>query len=662
MTLPARFHFFAILLCATIFTANALDNNLPTANGEGGHARDFEYPDDLRAFRGRALKVDGAFAPDIAFTIRTCPKCKKMYVFGIYPRLSRTPFNDLAAVHRSIEDSIRKPVPKTMYSPAAGKMVPRACPHCGEPERDPHPNRAYFCHFLNETGDDMQIDYLVRDEKLIEKTYWRVPKEGAAAKVPLPEENETAFKTSFGCHFSLRAVWNEIFAAHWDDKKVLYENVSPGLWLIFRPEGVNDDAFREFANTQLKADRDKGVFTRLESPLKIDEATKNTSSYMDWANKFAEKLSTGKSECFVGISLPEMRSIAVAEASTRDAKLNLSPGKPTVAGSGFLERAPLKLPIDLAPLVKFCAVSGLSLHETCSFYLGEGTYALDNAERLGKRIKSILPECDVDFQDGRVMVLRDADKAERKVDLFQVSSRLDPDDEYMFNLFAQRLLRWDKAKDRFGPAPLEREISPVGLPAFIERRIRPAEYQIKRNAAGALFEPAADSYGKRFDLCYTSECPATLSYVDPSKDRFKDIPNVDAARRIYYAEGATLPTYIEAQDTLRFPGGMKGLLECRVAILFGSEVSSLAGEEERASALAEFGGVPDDLGRVHFYALYQNCAALSPRALLPNEFELLQSRVKDFLAEIHAEKGLELNLHFDLPRTTPKGKVLRRKK
>src|SRR6185295_12775881 len=102
MTLRAPIPF---LLYAFILSARALDTGtLPTADATG-HTKPFEYPKDLREFRARALKVDGAFAPDIAFTIRTCPnpKCGHQYVLGVLPRLSRAPFDDLAAVHSLIE-------------------------------------------------------------------------------------------------------------------------------------------------------------------------------------------------------------------------------------------------------------------------------------------------------------------------------------------------------------------------------------------------------------------------------------------------------------------------------------------------------------------------------------------------------------------------------
>jgi len=323
-------------------------------------------------------------------------------------------------------------------------------------------------------------------------------------------------------------------------------------------------------------------------------------------------------------------------------------------------RGPLKMPINLAPLVKYAVASGLSLQQACSFYLGEGCYQLDAAEHLGKAIQAILPNCEFDFEEGGVMIARDHKKNERNIDLIALAGKLDPDNPAIFNLYRQFALRWDAKNELFGPAPLEREMSPIGMPAFIERRIRPVDHLVQHNASGALFEPLFDADGKRCDLCYTSECIATVVYVDPTKPRFKDIPNVDEARRLYYIQGGILPVFIEAQDALKFPGGMRGLLECKTVIMYGSDVSSLAGEAERASALAAFAEIPDELGRIHFYAFTSNCAVLSPRKLLPDELELVKSRVADFMKG--QERGYELNLHFDLPRAQPKGTVLRRKK
>ena len=666
MKLPPARIFQLCLFCGVLAAhALALEPGLPTATGtEDGaqQVRVLDFPGDLRNFRARALRADGFFTPDIAFSIRVCPKCRKPYVFGIYPRLSRAPYDDLAAVHRSIEESLQKPTPRTMYSEHAAKQVPRACPYCGEAERNPVANKVYFCHQLLETGDDLHIEYTLQDGKPAEHVFWRVPNGGEAVKVPMADESETTFKTAFGCHFSLRAVWNEIFAKHWDDEKVYYENAAPGVWLIFRPVNVATAAFTEFSTKQLKADKDKGLFTRVVPLLKIDGDSTNANTYLQWAKPYAEKLSKSAAECFVGISLPELRSVAAAAAASRKATLNLVPGKPTVPGTGFIQRGPLRIPVTLSPLVALATNEGLSLQQACSTHMADGSYALDSAERLGTSIQAALPGCEIDFADGGVMIVRDPDKQERRIELFPLAAKLDPDDPIAFGLYRDYFLRWDAKRARLGPPPLEREVSPVGMPAFIERRIRPAEHLVKRNAPGAIFEPFFDSDGKRCDLCYTSECIATVLYVDPSKPKFADIPDANAARALYYVQGGILPLYIDAQDVLRFPGGIPGLVENTTAILCGSDVSSLASEAERASALADFGEVPDDTKRIHFYAFSTNCAALAPRKLTSQEFELLDSRVKDFLKTANVDPGFELNLHFDLPRAQPKGKVLRRKK
>src|SRR5215213_5565839 len=92
---------YCLLLLVTHSThAWSLDPGFPgaTGNEDGADVHVLRCPDDLRDFRSRALKVDGFFAPDIAFSVRTCPKCRQPYVFGTFPRLSRAPYDNLAAV------------------------------------------------------------------------------------------------------------------------------------------------------------------------------------------------------------------------------------------------------------------------------------------------------------------------------------------------------------------------------------------------------------------------------------------------------------------------------------------------------------------------------------------------------------------------------------
>src|SRR6185295_1849917 len=203
------------------------------------------------------------------------------------------------------------------------------------------------------------------------------------------------------------------------------------------------------------------------SPLKIDAALRG-ATYMDWAKIYADRLARKEADFYVGISLSELRSVAVTAAKSRRVSFNISPGDPAAAGSGFLQRGELKLPMDLAPLVKLSVTSGLSLSQTCSFYMGDGIFALDSAERFQKRVQALMPECTFEFSDGRYMTARDADKNERKIELFQASAKIDPDDPIQFGIYRQYFLRWEADKARFGAAPLAREVSPLGLPAFIE--------------------------------------------------------------------------------------------------------------------------------------------------------------------------------------------------
>ncbi len=667
--MPKYIFVIALLTFARcVFAVDTIQPELPGASGAGSpldpNLKPLDYPADLRKFREKALKADGVFTPDIAFTVTHCSKCTKPYVFGIFPRLTRKPFDGLEDVHRTIEETVRRPAPQKMYSPRAKKTVPRACPYCGEPERDAVPTRVLFCHLMLDSGDDLHIDYTIENRALKDRTFFRAH-DGKYEKIELPQENETAFKKAFGCHFSLRAVWREIFAANWDSDKVAYENVAPGMYFIFRPWKVADADFRAFADNTLKPERDAGKFSWLETMLKTDKFAEE-DTYLRWGNPIAKEKELNKSaaECFVGISFPELRKAAQDAIASRRATLTIedSTEKRNIPGKGFVERKPLKIPANLAPMVQAAAVMGLSLQHTCSLYLAEGSYMLDHAEAIGKALQAALKECDSDFTDGRYMLLRDSKKTERKIDLLTLAGKLDPNDKDQFAIYIDYALRWDRKEHLFGPAPKEFEISPVGLPAFVEKRIRPSGFFEKQNAASALHEPGKDADGNAFDYCYTSECTSTVVYVDPAKPRFKEIPDINAARQQFALNGGKLPAYVDAEDTLTFPGLLPGLLQCKAAIVCGMDVASLASDDSRASGLADFCGVETETERIHFYALSTHCAVLAPRKLRDEELKLVRSRLKDLLVESQVNPGLELNLHFDLPRVAARGRVLRRAK
>lgn len=637
--------------------------------------RALDYPKDLRAFRARALKADGVFAPDIAFALRKCPKCGRRYVFGTFPRLQRQPFDSLAAVHLAVETACLKKAPSAMmYSPRLGQLVPRACPVCEDPEAGGRPDKVLFCHVLPETGDDLQIEYEIKAGALASRTFWRVPKGGEAVSVNLPDETEDALKQALGQHFSLRAVWNELFARGsredlftLQEPQIVYRQVAPGMWFVFRPRNVTNAAFKEFTEKQLKPDRDRGLFTRLDTPLQSGgDLDTRAGGYRDWAAAYEPALSGGKMECFVALSYPELRQAAREVLASRGLDLEFASGtKDSQAGTGILRKGGYSVEISFAPLGAQAILAGLSLHHACAYCLTTPVFTVEGAERLSRILRARYAQCAGEVLEGRYLVLRDEDKQERKLDLLALADKLDPGNQYMFDLFCSVLLAWDRERGRFGPQARDRDVAPTGLPAFVERRIRPAGHLKSRNLPDALYEPREDQDGKGYDLCYTSECSAALVYVDPAKDRFKGL-TLEDAQRLYGAAAGTLPMFIDAQDTLSLPGD-RGLRPpvpfCKATLLCGLDLAALAADRGRATTLAGEAGIvlrADD--RLHFYAFTTNLVALTPRQLTPDELRLVQARARDLAAESGLDPGLDLGLHFDLPLAEPRGRVLRRNK
>lgn len=635
--------------------------------------RPLAYPEDLRDFRARALKADGVFAPDIAFAVRLCPRCGKPYVMGNFPRLKRRPFDSLAAVHEVVAKTCLKPAPSaTIYSARLGRLVPRACPACEMPENGGLPDKVLFCHVIPESGVDLQIEYEVQAGKLAARKFWRVPPGGKAEAVTLPDESETSFQQAYGQYFSLRAVWNELFARAeqegnftLEEPKVTYRQVAPGLWFIFRPRRVSALEFQEFSENQLQPDRAKGLFTRIDTPLKSGGALDTSAgTYCDWAAAYASALAAGSMECFVGYSIPELRKAAQAVLASRHLVLETGSGaQNSVGGTDAVRKGAFKIDINLDRLAEQAVLSGLSLHHACAYYLTMPAFEVEGAENLNRLLRELYPECDFEVEQGRWLILRDRNKQERKLDLLNLAVNLDPGDSYLFELFRNKILAWDKDHGGFGPKLPDRDVSPSGLPAFIERRIRPAGHLKAHNLPEAFYEPREDRDGKSYDLCYTSECSATVVYVDPTRERFKGL-TLDEVHRLYEAMSGILPLYIETQDTMSLPGDPAARARpCQAVLLCGLDLASLAAESARAFALAaaaDFDLHPED--RLHFYAGTTNTVVLTQRQLTAEELKLVRARLKDLAAEADLEPGLELGLHFDLPPASPRGKVLRRHK
>jgi len=641
------------------------------------------YPDDLRVFRRKALYADGAFAPDIAFTARTCPKCRKVYVFGNFPRLSRQPFATLAEVHQLVETAAARPSPSpTMFSPGQGKDVPRACPHCGEAEgRGARADKALFCHYIPETGDDLQIEYSFNSEhKIAGKTYWRLPFKGVpagplledtpdaraelswgpAAKIDLADEKEETFRKAFGVNFSLRGLWNEVLTEHWDKDKPYYREASSGLFFIFRPKAMDVPSFGEFTGKKLMPDKKEGVFDRLESPLQLEERPYSFDTPLDWLKADTKALSDGTSEIYVGVNYAALRRAAIAVMASRRMTLEFKKpeeGKPPLEGT--VSYGPFKVDINLFPLCHEAAAAGVSLHQAVALFLTPPVYTLDGAERLRQRLSMVRPQCRAEVKDGRNLVLEDRLKRTRTIDLLRIADKFDFENEYIFGLYVSSVLAWNEEKQAFGDEFPAKEFSSIGYPAFVEKRIRPAGFLKQRGLDGALMENGVDTSGRKFDLCYTWECPATLTYIDTKKEQFKDF-TLDEAQKRFTAANGVLPVFYTAKDALFFPGDGRRAASSRVSIVVGLDMVSVAADPARAWGLALTVANFSTAESLHLYAPSTNGILLSPRPLSDDELKLAKSRLQAVLAQHRVDPGAELQLHFDLPQTPPRGKVFRR--
>lgn len=637
-----------------------------------------EYPKDLRTFRKKALLHDGVFAPDIAFALRTCtnPACGNLYVQGTFPRLKREPFDSLESLHEILLTAIKKERPKTMFSSRLGRVIPRSCPICLAPEREGQPDKFFFCHVIPESGDDMQIEYDIKEGRLVLGKVWRMPKKSGdlleydeAIEVKLANESEDTIQNAFGEHFSLRAVWNEIFSVNQESAEVVYRKVSPGMTFIFKPEKVNKTLFQAFADKTLKPDRDKGVFNRLEPVIVKATDAAIPGSYKEWAPKFEPMLSAGDAECFVAISFDELKKAAKTVLATRSITLESTPGKTKKdPGWGFMSKAGLNLEIDFTQLGSRAAVSGLSLHEACALYLSDPVFALESAARLEDAFKKALPGCFFQIVEGHVMMARDKKGQERRIDLGNLANKLDPENKYLFNLYLGMLLTWDEKTNGFGTPPAERDVSPAGLPAFVDRRIRPKGHLQEAKKPDALFEPREDSDGNRYDLCYTSECTQTLVFIDPSTQKFKGL-TLEDVQQLYERMGGVLPMYIAKMDSLTLPGRVSTLkgpekqreFPCKALLLYGMDLASLGADPKRATELANVAGlILDEDARIHLYALASDSVVLSPRRLSPDELKMAQSRMAHMLEEIDTNPGIPMSLHFDVPKSEPKGYIIKK--
>src|SRR5207244_3491338 len=134
----------------------------------------------------------------------------------------------------------------------------------------------------------------------------------------------------------------------------------------------------------LKEDRNKGVFTRLESPLKLEGVPPGITTYKQWAAKYDPVLGAengGGGECFVALSYPELHKAAEQVLGSRGIGLEIAGAtRPSDAGVGILKRGDYRFQVDFAPLALETVIRGMSLHEGCAMLLTNPAYLLEIAE------------------------------------------------------------------------------------------------------------------------------------------------------------------------------------------------------------------------------------------------------------------------------------------
>jgi hypothetical protein len=618
-----------------------------------------DYPTDVHKDRDVILKQHGPYALDAAYAVWRCAQCGKHAPAAVAPLYGRRPFMDMYEVVRTTARAL-------LSEPLPGPPGPKGertlfrCPFCATPDFEALPRWILFTHVLPETGDDLRVEFAVNDKRITSETFFRVRTGKPPEKLETPK-TEIEFFNRFGVHFSLRAVWRECLLWHAKDKEPQYKQVAPGLWFVFRPLNAPEDALKKLVETKIAEDLKQRKFDLLLSPCRppTDQRFADAGTWRDWGRERIKELEAGDLECFTGVSVHEVRRITAELLKNAGLLCRWRPGdEATHPGHLTVSRGEFSTAVDLRPILARAVYGALSIHQAAILETAGPLEELGRAEDLSKALRFRFFRCTFAVENGKVLVVTDRNRHTIKADMLRHGLLASPSNREEFDAFCEMIFPWDEQKQNFITERDPRALCHCGLPAFVERRIRPPGFFADRKQPLALFEAQKDADGKPFDLCWTSECFEHSVYVDAVREPFQET-TIAELEKIHPRTRGILPYVVEAHELALPPADDKVQTPpVPISLACGNDLASIAIDENAASEAARLLNVPRADGRLHVYAMTTHAAVFSPRALTATELEAAFKRLKTLAESFLSDAGTPLNLHFDLPRVAPKGKVI----
>jgi|GEM_PF-2235952 len=473
--------------------------------GEPAAATPEDLPAGLAAIRLRQRASSRPATPDLLAAVWKCPKCSALSpARRLLPE--QPPFDRLAEVREML---LRVGLGQGGGWPAP---APGTCLTCGaEPPAKPEFLEVILFRYLPETGCDAVARMPVAAGKAGEVSWARLDVSGAYDTVGVLVSQEH-FLAAFGRVLSVRETWADAAGQSIAKRTPVVAKVGAGYFVCCRKTGA--DALEE---DRLAAEMGILLGRQGSSDLRAARKIRLTASddvglarliptYRIWLPGQWRQLAEGRYLAEAVIDPAGLRRLAERE---------MAPIGVSVDDMG-LRSGDYGMPLDWGEVTVRTVHAGLSFGEGLRQFVWPEARRLQDAARIGDRIRALLSKLEVSVEPGLLLVVRAKPAAGSpagsgaelaRLSLAALAGEVDPAAPGAVEELLSGLLGFDPVTGELRPPKATDTRCSCGREAWLARKPKPAGY------FDALKADVARVEWRGLDLAWSLDCPLHSRYL-----------------------------------------------------------------------------------------------------------------------------------------------------
>ena len=351
--------------------------------------------------RHSALRRLGAETTDLGMLIMACTQC------GL-PTSTLHVFSEL---NQDITRLELETALKRLWGTEGHGWKGAYCANCHATGDAIYPVVAHFGRVMPESGQDLQIEVLFGDRRILRLDYHRMDPDGAATPIATPAD-ELAILDSFHAPLSMRALWHDFLARSISEDQLVTRVIQPGYIIGVRP--FTDD---EREATAFYAGFEKWI-ERRRRELPFDTVTffrdreedgipvPSEASYHTWLPAFAPDIADALVDPFIVADSDTFIRVLDEIATRRGVRVARASGEDTLFARFYAGE--VEVALNIAPRYFRILHSGLTFHRGVIMHFAKEILAIKAASDLAPMLRAKLPGLRVRVREGKILEILDA--------------------------------------------------------------------------------------------------------------------------------------------------------------------------------------------------------------------------------------------------------------